>query len=55
MQTSNTKKKELKLYERTSNRIFKDISILLKEDKLSEKLNGPVKEMGFNRLTNIKN
>lgn len=49
------KKKELKLYERACNRIFKDISILLKEDKLSEKLNGPVKEMGFNRLTNIKN
>ena len=44
-------KRELKIYEKACKEIFKKISFLLKNGQLVRELNGPVKEMGFNRLT----
>ena len=39
-------------YKDSCEEVFNRISILEKEDKIVENLNGPIKEMGFNRLTN---
>ena len=43
--------KELKLYKEACNEIFYNISKHLLEGNLKEKLDGPVKQMGFKRLT----
>ena len=42
--------REFKLYEDACNEIFYKISKYLSEGNLKEKLEGPVKQMGFNRL-----
>jgi len=39
-------------YERAVSDVFKNISLLLKQKKIEKKLKGPIKQMGFNRLTN---
>jgi len=42
---------ELKLYKEACNKIFYDISKYLLQGNLKDKLEGPVKQMGFSRLT----
>ena len=44
-------KKVLQLYKKACFVIFKKISFLINSGNLLEELNGPSKEMGFNRLT----
>ncbi len=44
--------KSLKLYSDACNEVFNKISYLNKTNKLKENLEGPVKQMGFKRLTN---
>tara|TARA_Y100000031_G_C7930886_1_gene252653 strand:- start:93 stop:560 length:468 start_codon:yes stop_codon:yes gene_type:complete len=41
----------LHIYEKACSKIFKNISFYLSKNKLKEKLNGPIKQMGFKRLT----
>jgi glutamate-1-semialdehyde aminotransferase len=41
----------LKIYEKACFKVFKKISNIQKNGKILEKLEGPIKEMGFNRLT----
>ena len=43
--------KELKLYKEACNEVFYNISKHILEGNLKEKLDGPVKQMGFKRLT----
>ena len=42
----------LKMYENACNIIFEKISRIQKKGNILKELDGPVKEMGFNRLTN---
>ena len=42
----------LKIYENACYKIFNKISLIQKKGNILSELNGPVKEMGFNRLTN---
>jgi glutamate-1-semialdehyde 2,1-aminomutase len=42
--------RELSIYKKACDKIFKKISHLSKKEKLEENLNGPVKQMGFKRL-----
>jgi len=48
-------KKSLSIYKKACFKVFKKISYLEKKDNILEKLNGPIKEMGFNRLTDPYN
>ena len=48
-------KKSLSIYKKACFKEFKKISYLGKKDNILEKLNGPIKEMGFNRLTDPYN
>ena len=43
--------KELYKYEKACIKIFKKISYLSKKNKVEENLKGPIKQMGFKRLT----
>ena len=43
--------KALKVYEKACFKVFKKISDILKNGKILDELEGPPKEMGFNRLT----
>ena len=43
----------LKIYEKACFKVFKKISNIQKNGKILEKLEGPIKEMGFNRLTKL--
>ena len=47
-------KRSLKIYKDACFKVFYKISILLKSGDIKNKLNGPVKQMGFNRLTETK-
>ena len=42
----------LKIYKNACYKIFNKISLIQKKENILIELNGPVKEMGFNRLTN---
>ena len=42
----------LKIYENACYKIFNKIYLIQKKGNILSELNGPVKEMGFNRLTN---
>ena len=44
----------LKIYEKACNEIFEKISKINKRGNILNKLDGPIKEMGFNRLTDKK-
>ena len=43
--------KSLKIYKKACDKVFKKISYLEKEGRLKNHLEGPVKQMGFHRLT----
>ena len=45
----------LKIYENACNKIFEKISQIEKKGNILSELDGPIKEMGFNRLTDIRN
>ena len=45
-------KKDLKKYEESCEEVFNKISFYEKRGEIIKKLDGPIKEMGFNRLTN---
>ena len=45
-------KKALEIYKKACFKVFKKISIMHKTGKILDNLEGPIKEMGFNRLTN---
>tara|TARA_B100000035_G_scaffold313285_1_gene326642 strand:- start:209 stop:1531 length:1323 start_codon:yes stop_codon:yes gene_type:complete len=47
-------KQSLKIYKDACFKVFNKISISLKSGDIKNKLNGPVKQMGFNRLTEPK-
>ena len=48
-------KKALSLYKKACNHVFKKISFYEKKEILIDQLRGPIKEMGFNRLTDPYN
>ena len=48
-------KKSLNIYKKACNQVFKKISYHEKEGTLTQQLRGPIKEMGFNRLTDPYN
>jgi glutamate-1-semialdehyde 2,1-aminomutase len=43
--------KSLKIYEKACNLVFNKISLIHKKGTILKELDGPIKEMGFNRLT----
>ncbi len=45
--------KDLKIYENSCHEIFLQIAKHLSKGDLEKKLEGPIKQMGFNRLTEI--
>ena len=44
-------KKALEIYEKACFKVFKKISNIENTGKILDNLEGPIKEMGFNRLT----